>query len=323
MANLRTLLGSSDTNFTGIHSGGIGRLREGQTTYFSAHMCGTCESQEETLCAAPAGDTTMGYNNYSYCCWKVPSYPGTGTTTITFELWGGGGGGAGACCCSYGIPGGAGAYAYKTVTGVTSGTVYNFCIAGITCRVPEHIGRDGCKTYVVGTGLTNFCAEGGNKGCTFCACCLEGPGICHFKTSIGSTDSPKDGYGGFMDIVGLNTSCVGCCSIYYGADGGAYGLPGAYGLNCTNNRHWNKHYIPYPGGLVNQKGWHIIVAQTGDTTCGYCVQCQAASFVGFAGHLDIGYVPGLGGPSAVTNSTGCCCGTQGWAGAVRVTVRYL
>ena len=126
-----------------------------------------------------------------------------------------------------------------------------------------------------------------------------------------------------MDIVGLNTSCVGCCSLYYGADGGAYGLPGAYGLNCTNNRHWNRHYIPYPGGLVNQQGGHIIMAQTSDTTCGYCVQCQAASFVGFAGHVDIGYVPGLGGPSAVTSSSSCCCGTQGWAGAVRVTVRYL
>ena len=323
MANLRTLLGTSDTNFTGIHSGGIGRLREGQVTYFMAHMCGSCSSYELTCCQAPAGDYTSGYNNFSYCCWKVPSYPGVGTTVITFEIWGGGGGGAGACCCAYGIPGGSGAYAYKSVIGVTSGTAYNFCIGSPACRSSDPAGFDGCKTYVTGIGLTNFCANGGFKGCSYCSCCLTGAGLCHFRTAIGSTDRPIDGYGGYQDVVGLNTSCVGCCALYYGADGGAYGVPGAYQSNCTMNRCWNKFFIPFPGGLVNQKGGHVIWQQCENSTCGYSAQCNAAAQLGFGGHTELNYVPGLGGPSAVVCAGGCCCGTQGWAGAVRVTVRYI
>lgn len=319
MANLRTLLGTSDTNFTGIHSGGVGRLREGQVTYFMAHMCGSCNSYEGTCCQAPAGDYTMGYNNFSYCCWKVPSYPGAGTTVVTFEIWGGGGGGAGGCCCGYGIPGGAGAYAYKTVIGVSSGTVYNFCIGTIGCRTPDPNGFDGCKTYVTGIGLTNFCAEGGKRGCFFCACNMTGLGLCHFKTAIGASE----GFGGNQDIVGFNTSCVGCCALYYGADGGAVGLYGAYQLNCTQCRGWNKFFIPYPGGLVNQQGGWVAWQQCENSTCGYFAQCAAAGEIGFGGPFEQNYVPGLGGPSAVVCAGGCCCGTQGFAGAVRVTVRYV
>jgi len=318
MANLRTLLGSSDTNFTGIHSGGIGRLRDGQVTWFSAHMCGTCDSTELTCCQAPAGDYTSGYNNYSYCCWKVPSYPGTGTTVVTFEIWGSGGGGAGACCCAYGIPAGAGAYAYKTVIGVTSGTVYNFCIGSMTCRNPGPTGIDGCKTYVTGIGLTNFCAEGGVKGCSFCQCQFWQR--CHFKTAIGATE----GFGGNRDIVGFNTSCVGCCSLYYGADGGAYGLPGAYQLACHERRCWNKYYIPYSGGLVNQQGGYLVQDVCENSSCGYFAQCSAAGELGFSAQSDQNsYVPGLAGVSAHVCGGSCCCGTQGWAGAVRVTVRYV
>ena len=323
MANLRTLLGTSDTNFTGIHSGGIGRLREGQVTYFMAHMCGSCNSYDLTCCQAPAGDYTSGYNNFSYCCWKVPSYPGVGTTVVTFEIWGGGGGGAGACCCAYGIPGGAGAYAYKSVIGVSSGTVYNFCIGSVACRTDTPCGTDGCKTYVTGIGLTNFCADGGKRGCSYCQCCLGNAFYCHFRTGIGSTDKPIDGYGGFQDVVGLNTSCVGCCSLYYGADGGAVGLYGAYQFNCKQTRTWNKFFIQYPGGLVNQQGGWVAWSQGGNESCGYCAQCGVAGEIGFGGPFEQNYVPGLGGPSAIVSGGGCCCGTQGWAGAVRVTVRYI
>ena len=323
MANLRELLGSSDTNFTGIHSGGIGRLREGQVTYFKAHMCGSCNESDFTCCQAPAGDYTSGYNNFSYCCWKVPAYPGTGTTVVTFEIWGGGGGGAGACCCSYGVPAGAGAYAYKTVVGVASGTVYNLCIGSITCRVPESTGLTGCKSYITGIGLTNFCAEGGVNGCSWCQCWWgygnDGLGYCHFKTAIGASE----GFGGRNDIVGLNTSCVGCCAVYYGADGGAYGLPGAYGLFCHERRCHNKFYIPYPGGLVNQQGGYITWVQCENSTCGYMAQCAAAGEVGFGGHSHMNYVPGFAGVSAVTCASSCCCGTQGWAGAARITVRWV
>ena len=319
MANLRTLLGSAEPNFTGIHSGGIGRLREGQVTYFMAHMCGNTDSSYETTCCqAPAGDFTMGYNNFVYCCWKVPSYPGAGTTAITFEIWGAGGGGAGSCCCAYGIPGGAGAYAYKTVVGVASGTPYVFRIGSPTCRVPGDTGLRGECTTVTGAGLTGFYAEGGWGGCSFCITQFCGQ-KCYWKTAIGASE----GFGGCNNVVGLNTSCVGCCARFFGADGGAFGLPGAYGLFCHQDRCWNLHHIAYPGGLVNQKGGWVSSHQCENSTCGNWNQTWAAGQLGFGGYFENNYVPGLGGASATVCAGGCCCGNPGWAGAVRVTVRYV
>ena len=319
MANLRELLGSVEPNFTGIHSGGIGRLREGQVTYWKAYMCANCNDHETSECTAPAGDQTKGYNNYRYCCWKVPAYPGAGTTAITFEVWGAGGSGAGACCCAFGVPGGSGAYAYKTVVGVESGTPYNLFIGEMTCRQSCLCGRDGEKSYVTGIGLTNFCADGGTMGCSFCIREFTGNGKCTWKTSIGATE----GFGGNDGIVGLGTDCMGFCAQYYGADGGAYGVPGSYSLNCHKNRCWNTINVPYPGGLVNQQGGHIMVHMCENSTCGYFHQCFAAGQIGFGGRREGNYVPGLGGPSATVCGGGCCCGTQGWAGAVRITVRYV
>lgn len=98
--------------------------------------------------------------------WTVPG----GVSCATFEIWGGGGAGSPMCCCTCygGFPGGSGAYSFKTIA-VTPGTTYTVVVgAGGTspaCWFSSNpAGCPGGKTYVTGTNLTNFCAEGGVGG---------------------------------------------------------------------------------------------------------------------------------------------------------------
>ena len=150
MTSLRSLLA---TTVPGKQISDI-QLPPGCQHIFQA-TCWTCRQQDyqETCC-------------YS---WIVP----TGVTNATFEIWGGGGGGGGARCCGYGPPGGAGAYSKKTVS-VTAADCYQLFLAPATDCSSDACGCRGCTTYVVGTGLSNFCAEGGMSGCWTCSpttCC--------------------------------------------------------------------------------------------------------------------------------------------------------
>jgi hypothetical protein len=123
--------------------------------------------------------TTPG--NGGFCClWTVPA----GTTFITFEMWGGGGGGAGGCCCMSGPPGSSGSYSVKTVCGgALAGCQYTICAGGTSLVSTTGSGCFGCTSYVNGQGLSNFCAEGGQQGCSNCSwhfiytCCIPWP-IC-------------------------------------------------------------------------------------------------------------------------------------------------
>ena len=113
-------------------------------------------------------NNSLSPGNGGCCClWTVPS----GTTWITFEMWGGGGGGGGSCCCMQGDGGGSGAYAVKTVcngNGLT-GCQYTICAGGTSCVTPGGGQSYGGNTsYVNGYGLSNFCAAGGNGGCSLC-----------------------------------------------------------------------------------------------------------------------------------------------------------
>lgn len=108
------------------------------------------------------------------CCWIVPD----GVRHVTFEVWGGGGGGGSGgrqCnCCDTGEPGLGGAYARKSIN-VTPGDYYWVC-AGNGGMWDEFTtsgrplgngccnGINGGASYVIGVGLTNFCAEGGRGG---------------------------------------------------------------------------------------------------------------------------------------------------------------
>jgi len=102
------------------------------------------------------------YFNYGACCaWTVPA----GVTRARFQIWGAGGGSGAACCCGQSPFGSTGAYA-SVIIPVTAGSTYTLC-AGcaactLTCSTNASIGRiPGCPSYVTGTGLCNFCANGG------------------------------------------------------------------------------------------------------------------------------------------------------------------
>jgi hypothetical protein len=98
--------------------------------------------------------------------WTVPE----GVTCATFEIWGGGGSGSPSCCCTCwgGDAGYGGAYSLKTLS-VTPGSKYTLAVGQGGCGNQCWFNGNACgccggTTFVTGTGLTNFCAEGGKGG---------------------------------------------------------------------------------------------------------------------------------------------------------------
>lgn len=151
MANLRTLLSTTVPNLPPSDFS----LPQGCQFIFQS-SCWSCNMNDyqENCCVA----------------WIVPS----GVTCATFEIWGGGGAGAGSCCCAGGPPGESGAYAKKTIP-VSAGSCYALTLGQATDCTNTTTGCRGCTTYITGTGLTNFCAEGGYGGTSMCypACCFS------------------------------------------------------------------------------------------------------------------------------------------------------
>ena len=108
------------------------------------------------------------------CCWTVPGK----VLSVRFELQGSGGSGAGSRCCqsNQGIPGGSGGYAMKQLWShkgcfTPGSTSYTICAGGSNrcsccgcCHGRTGCGFCGCVTYVQGSGLNNFCANGGSYG---------------------------------------------------------------------------------------------------------------------------------------------------------------
>lgn len=168
----------------------------------------------------PRGSVFKQFSYYSQCgpgagiyawqhpnrlLWRAPQ----GTKFIKLEIWGGGGAGAGSQCCSYGLPGNSGAYAYKCLyaerDGDLSGCPYEFCIGyGGCCQANlRSDGYQGQKTFALGHGLSNFCAEGGYHGLgwckqsSFCCFCIDTSGVCAMTNSAGHfTFDGGDAFGG-------------------------------------------------------------------------------------------------------------------------------
>jgi len=331
--------------------------------------------------------------------WKPP----TGTTFIKFEIWGGGGSGAGTCCCMFGQPGGAGAYAYKCIcTGYDlGGCQYEFCVGGGSCVSPDSYGYRGCKTFINGHGLDNFCAEGGAPGYTSCHCsfpqscmccyepsCAEGyrfNGSCQYTTAAwcwycywGCSDIAPGPWGqgvrdcfdlfkklknnncgsgniyacdgvitGYYDLIGIgNTfgscgkrvsyghavnpcygglcqSCVPMCAPYFGADGGAIGLPGWVGTPCNMDMGdfcMILQYSPYPGGLINTNGGWIPYRLTSMNQSGPTGQPNRTNnFFGYNGSNRDHGIPGMGGLTSASTGGNCYCGGYGHPGQVIIT----
>ena len=259
-----------------------------QTMYFTAQ------------CGAGCSEYTSNYSYYDYPDWKVPA----NTTEIIFEIWGAGGCGGDGCCCTRGVPGSSGAYAYKKLTGtdVVPGCSYALDIGvGGRSRHGPACGQPGNKTSITGYGLSNFSADGGYGGCSCCFfCCCNWGTLCR-------------------------VCCNGPCALYYGADGGSHGNPGAGQVWCHDNGCWNKQMVPFPGGLINGKGGWLPGIQCECWGCGYYLQMYAENQLGWGGgggnssHKN--YVPGLGGPSAWVNGGGCCRGQHGNPGMIRINYK--
>ena len=134
--------------------------------------------------------------------WTVPS----GVCCVTMEIWGGGGAGAPSCCCTCwgGTAGGGGAYSMKTLA-VTPGSTYTIVVGtggcGSACSWQSNAcGCPGTVSYVTGSGLTNFCAEGGYGGYW-----------CDSSTYNGCIGA-SNAYGGDLNLRGRGTAMSGCLS---------------------------------------------------------------------------------------------------------------
>ena len=102
--------------------------------------------------------------NGKCCYWCVPD----GVSTVTFEIWSGGGGGPGSSCCNYcmfTIGGAGGNYASKTIA-TSPGCQYTICAGGSWRCGKSHTctAGMGCRSYVNGHNLSNFCTDGGCGG---------------------------------------------------------------------------------------------------------------------------------------------------------------
>jgi hypothetical protein len=140
------------------------------------------------------------------CCrWTVPN----NVSSVQFEIWSGGGGGAGMTCCnccSYAFGGAGGNYATRTVS-TAPGCTYTICAGGSWRCSKSHTcdASMGCKSFVTGFGLSNFCTVGGCGG-----------NMCN-----GDSNGPA------------SQTCANCniCGIY-GAD---FGMTGSVGYKLAHS----------------------------------------------------------------------------------------
>lgn len=245
-----------------------------------------------------------------------------GISTATFHIWGAGGYVEGhPAGCGFSVPGGSGAYAYKTVS-VTPGDCYIVKAGHSHCCYPNGQSWDTTPTrdsdngtsFVQGTGLINFCAEGGYH--TSFVCC----DTANFATTL--IDSATPYYDQGDSALGPNRAC------YYGADGGARGNKSYVTENsvgmacCLSNLRW---WTALPACSVYSKlGGHIQVggccAQPGVASLGRCVAMNAdqgyCSGV-WSNRTQSWDLAGMGGVGTATCGT-VCCGALNRAGKIRV-----
>ena len=228
-------------------------------------------------------------NNGGCCCgWTVPGK----TLTVRFELVSGGGSGSIGTCCSNGPGGSGGGYAVKTQFShkgdfTPGSTQYTICAGGTTscscCGFAHGLqccGMRGCKSYVTGGTLSNFCVNGGSYGYHQCG---GGCYDCTFTTQC--------------------CYCWGSTSCFYGSDFGIRGyLPGRIQNQYCLGSTWSQM-----GGSPGP--WGATFNQTASA-------CSSGSQYGCArGHS---LFPGGGGATPHTEGS-CCWGGWGAGGLVVVT----
>ena len=279
-----------------------------------------------------------GYFHHRYW-WCAPP----GTTHVTFEIWGGGGTGGGGCCCQQGNPGGAGAYAIKTLCATCDpstgqpfpgssfgGMCWEVFVGTTACCAACCKGTLGCKTYITGCGLTNFCADGGmpGKACCFAfwcgRCCNTGEGNYGPKGAqeTNCLNEYRPCYpmacSGMYTFHPCELTYTCDCACYYGADWGVPGKLGWFRSDCCESHCFTKLGVPYPGGLGRLggrcNGW-VVERQWGNACVSEGQWCNNGPF---AGHCYGVNGIGRGGMPATACAGGCCQGALGSAGLVRV-----
>jgi hypothetical protein len=105
----------------------------------------------------------------------------------------------------------------------------------------------------------------------------------------------------------------------YGGDINIQGVKGCYYHVCCDNVCWNKTFVPFPAGLVNQCGGWVVQGRTGN---GYdpTPYCNAVSMAGWA-YVSSQYSPGTGGSTYYVVGGSCAQGQPGMPGMIRITYR--
>ena len=243
-------------------------------------------------------------NGGKKCDWMIP----VGTQSIKFEIVGGGGPGGSVSHDDYSTGGQGGNTAIKTVNLADgdftstdgSQSLYTLCAAGTSqcscCICCEYEPcRQGCDSFVTGSGLSNFCATGGKGGTHHCdrrCSCYNWftPGQQVYSCTCLHSCANERTWNRWM-----------CAPGFFGADMGFTGSSGHMqgGYDC------NKMYQIGPGEPTG------IFSSASPNAGDYCHTMQGCC-------VAEAMFPGGGGYSAISD-TGCCFSGFGAGGLVRVT----
>lgn len=290
MANIRNLLGKQFKSTVSGLGTTVEPIHDGKVLIYMS-LCAACQACDVA-------------NPQCICNWCVPC----GVTRMTFEIWGGGGAGAGACCCMMGIPGTTGAYAIKTVSypDVQGGSTYCMCVAPPTSQTgATSRGVRGCKTWITGPGLTNFCAEGGYGGCTCCG----------ILSTASNCTIPR------IDFCSAG-ACLGYGPPAYGGDCNIPGRAGFLTFHCSAPCAV-KAMLPYPPRIIDHSGGWVTSHYCADGTCGETNHCfiNHPFSAGPANNNSqpMTGIPSFGNASAIACNQSCYCGNSGPGGMIRIT----
>lgn len=266
-------------------------------------------------------DTSGCWNCGATCTWTVPA----GVTCARFQLWGAGAGSGYGCCCAFTPFGGTGAYA-SVIIPVTVGDSYTICSGCAFCcfscnsNYNSFFGRvPGCPSFVTGTGLCNFCANGGQGR------------IGNWMAAYGRLNMNRLGHvnynsaGPCLCCMGshycFNNSCSTCGAIgyvpgaaYFGTTTSAscpsivYGIRGMWPFICFDTNHHGYQCHPPIYGFESTSQCIL----TWSSTCcagGFRAACNFLQF------------PGAGSYASTTMGGCTCsqCGDMGRMGMVCVT----
>lgn len=214
------------------------------------------------------------------CCWIPPS----GTSAVTFEMWGAGGDGAGACCCSGPYVGG-GTGEYTKVTLQLSSAYYILCAGGSGCCAQSCCATPAFPSFARNAaGTLVGCATGGTGACTVCGHMAghQCTGIC---------------------IASMTNSCGVV---------GDFRVPGTTGVDKQNNFCTNYSFE----FLSGSNKFRPNTRHSADS-CSMGMTVQGCTY--FQGGAAVLTWPAGGGPSAQACGGGCCWGTYGSGGLVVIT----